>query len=124
MLAGEVNFVNDSFGVMLLDGSHIPDEALENRRDIDGEVSAPGYTQGGQTAHVKVFTTEDGETEIVLGGAAWPTSTITARYAVYYRKSGMPARDALVALVDFGADIRSINDLFSLTDSEIAILTN
>jgi hypothetical protein len=124
MLAGEVNFVRDRFGVLLLDNSHTPDEADEDRRDLDGEVSGQGYRPDGQDADVKVLTDAGGKSTIVLGGVVWPSSTISARYAAYYRKSGNEARDALLALIDFGKDVQSVNDLFSLSDSEIDLFTS
>lgn len=124
MLAEEVNFVRDRFGVMLLDSSSSPDENASDRRDLDGEVSGPGYLPDGKDAEVTVLTEEGGKTTIVLGGAVWPGSTIAARYAAYYRKSGDEGTDALVALIDFGKEVQSLNDLFSLTDSEIDIFTS
>jgi hypothetical protein len=55
-----------------------------------------------------------------LGGAAWPTSTITARTAVYYKsRGGAASADELVAVVDFGSDVVSTADTFTLSASTI-----
>jgi hypothetical protein len=43
--------------------------------------------------------------DVGLGGTTWPTSTITARYAAYYKaRGGASSADELVALIDFGAN--------------------
>lgn len=123
MLAGDINYVRDKFAVMLLDGSHKPSEDDDDRRDLDGEVSGQGYLAGGQEAEVMVLVDPNGKTTIILGAAVWINSSLAARYAAYYRKSGNEVGNHLVALIDFGKEVQSLNDLFSLTESEIEIST-
>lgn len=123
MLTGDINYLRDKFAVALLDGSHTPSEDDEEFRDIVNEVSGEGYQSGGKDAEVVVLAEPDGKTCIVLGAAVWLNSSLAARYAAYYRKSANETGKHLVALVDFGKEVQSLNDLFSLTESEIQIST-
>ena len=121
---GLIDFENDTFGVMLATSAYSPDKDAHTRRsDVAGEVVGAGYTADGETAAVTVTKdTGNDRIDIALGAASWPTSTITARYAVYYKaRGGAASADELVAAIDFGADIISTNGMFSLTKSTLRI---
>lgn len=52
----------------------------------------------------------------------WTSSTITARYAVYYYSTGTASTSALIAIVDFGSDQSSSNGNFSLLHDPTGIV--
>jgi hypothetical protein len=53
---------------------------------------------------------------------AWAASTITARYAVYYKDTGTPATSPLLSLVDFESDQSSVSGTFTIVQSANGIL--
>jgi hypothetical protein len=124
MAKGTIAFATDSFKVLLVTAAYTPDKAAHARRsDITGEVIGAGYTAGGAAAGV-IVTTDlvEHHTDIALGGASWPTSTITAAGAVYYdSRGGPPEDDELVAYIDFGGDIISVSGNFALEPSTVRI---
>lgn len=65
-----------------------------------------------------------GITQIDAADAAWPASTITARYGVVYKSTGTDATSPLLALVDFGADLASTNGTFQITWHALGIWAN
>jgi hypothetical protein len=117
MAAGSLAFAADSFAVMLVSG-YVPDKGLHTARgDVVGEVTGAGYAAGGASVVVTVNDAGADQTDIVLGGAAWPASTIDATGAVYYGG----AAETLVAYIDFGGTISSLNGTFTLQPSTITI---
>lgn len=120
---GNINYNVDAFKVMLLTATATPNKDTWTRRsDVTNEVSGTGYTAGGATITVAVGSTDttNDRVDISLGAATWPASTITARYAVYYKsRGGASSADELVACVDFGQDVSTITDTFSLTASTV-----
>lgn len=124
MAQGTIAFAQDAFRVMLVGAAYVPDKTAHTRRgDVTGEVSGSGYVPGG--ADVAVAVTADaalGTTDVQLGGAEWPASTIEATGAVYYdSRGGAAANDELVAYIDFNGDVVSVSGLFSLEPSTIRI---
>src|SRR5262245_20366082 len=119
---GTVAFGMDNFAVLLVSG-YTPDKAAHTRRsDITGEVTGTGYTAGGAAVTIVIDTTADDQTDIELGGASWPVSTISATGAVYYdSRGGDPESDELVAFIDFGGAISSLAGTFALQQSTISI---
>jgi hypothetical protein len=117
MAAGTIRFASDSFAVMLVNG-YVPDKGLHNvRADVTGEVSGAGYTAGGAAVTVSVSDAGANQTDIQLGGATWSASTIDATGGVYYDAGS----DALVAYIDFGGTISSLNGAFTLQPSTITV---
>lgn len=122
---GNIDFDTDSFALMLVTSSYSADKKLHTKRsDISGEVATGGgYASGGVAATVSV--TKDNSTNrinISLGGGNWPTSTITARGAVYYKsRGGLDSADELVAFIDFGSDVVSTAGSFTVTASTLRI---
>jgi hypothetical protein len=116
---GQIDFDSDSFAVMLVEDSYAPDkDADEFRSDVTGEASGTGYDAGG--ADVVVDAELDNTTDrvdVTLGGNVWDATSVTARGAVYYQKTGNAATDRLVCYIDFGTDVTSTNASFTLTDS-------
>jgi hypothetical protein len=84
---------------------------------VTGEVSGAGYTAGGAAVTVSVSDAGANQTDIDLGGATWASSTIDATGGVYYDAGS----NALVAYINFGATISSLNGAFTLQPSTITI---
>jgi cation transport regulator ChaB len=120
---GNIDYDTDTFYAMLVTSSYAPNKDTDNRRDdVTNEVSGTGYTAGGTAATVAVsaIDTTNDRVEITLGAVSWPTSTLTARGAVYYKhRGGASSADELVAYIDFGADISSAGGTFSLSASTL-----
>lgn len=121
---GSVNFASDDFYVLLCTSAYVPSKDGHTKRsDIAGEVTGAGYTAGGQSIGVVVVKDlVHDRINIGLGSAAWADATITARYAVYYKRRGGAAWfDELLAVIDFEGDVVSTNGSFSLTESTIRV---
>jgi hypothetical protein len=109
--------------VALVDSSYTENKDTHTKRsDVSGEVSGTGYTAGGTTVTVTVTkdTTND-RLDISLGTVTWPTSTITARKAVYYVSTGTASTDSLIAVNDFGTDKVTTAGTFTLNASTVRL---
>jgi hypothetical protein len=119
---GAVDMDTDTFRVMLVTSSYTENKDTHTRRsDVTNEVSGTGYTAGGVVTTITVTkdTTND-RLDITLGAVSWPTSTITARKAVFYKaRGGASSADELVAVNDFGSDVTSTGATFSLAASTV-----
>lgn len=122
---GAIDFDTDTFKAMLVTSAYTPNKDTHNfRDDVTNEVTGTGYVAGGEsvTVTVNAIDTTNDRVEITLGGLAIPTSTITARGAVYYKsRGGASSADELVAYIDFGTDIVSAGGTFSVSDSTIRL---
>lgn len=117
MAAGSIQFASDAFKVMLVNGYTADKDGHETRADVTGEVAGTGYAAGGAMVTVAVVADPVADrTDIELGGATWPASTISATGAVYYT-----AADELIAYIDFGGTISSLVGSFTLQSSTIQI---
>jgi hypothetical protein len=117
MAEGTIRFASDSFKVMLVNG-YMPDKGAHNTTaDITGEVTGSGYTAGGAGVVVTVSDAGTDQADIQLGGTTWSTSTIDATGGVYYDAGN----GALVAFIDFGGTISSLNGAFTLQPSTVTI---
>lgn len=121
---GNINYNADTFKVMLLSSTATPNkDTWTKRSDVTNEVSsATGYDAGGKDSTVSVGSTDttNDRVDVTLGAVAWTGSTITARYAVYYKsRGGASSADELVACINFGADVITTVDTFSLTASTL-----
>lgn len=120
---GNINYNTDTFKVMMITSTATPNKDTWSRRsDVTNEISGTGYTAGGATCTVAVGSTDttNDRVDVTLGAVTWPVSTLTARYAVYYKsRGGASSADELVAVIDFGQDVSTITDTFSLTASTL-----
>lgn len=120
---GNIDYDSDEFGVMLLTDAATPNkDTWATRSDVTNEVVGTGYTAGGATVAVSVgaVDTANDRVDISLGGNTWNSATITARYAVYFKKRGGAATaDELVAVNDFGANVTSTAAAFALAASTL-----
>jgi hypothetical protein len=121
---GNIDCDTDTFYVLLTTSSYTEDKDAHDRRDdVTNEVSGTGYTAGGNAATVTVTKdTVNDRIDVSLGGTTWPTSTITARKAVYYkRRGGAASADELVAVNDFGSDVITSSGTLTLAASTVRI---
>lgn len=118
---------DDEYYVMLTTDAYEEDRVAHTRRDdVTNEAVGTGYTAGGK-AVIPTFTadTVNHRLTIVFPTVTWPSSTITARKAVYYkRRGGAASADELVAVNDFGAsDVVTTAATFTLNASTMHINT-
>lgn len=119
---GNINFGSDTFNVMLVTASYVPNKRIHTKRsDVTNEVSGDGYSSGGSPVTVIVTKdTANDRVDVSLGAMSWLNSTITAAGAVYYKsRGGASSGDELVSYIDFGGSISSINGTFSLSASTV-----
>ena len=122
--AGDISFPSDKFRVILVNAQYAPKPDHSSRSDVIGEVSAEGYTKGGAAVAVSITRNKTERSfDINLGGAAWSSSTIVARGAVYFKDNGHTDLDDLVAYIDFNGVVVSTNGLFSLSPSILKFQT-
>jgi hypothetical protein len=121
-----INLNTATVKCLLLTSSASPNiDTWAKRSDITNEVSSGGgYTTAGETITVSigaVDTTND-RVEVTLGSASWSSSTITARYAVYYNsRGGASSADELIAINDFGTDVSSSSGTFTVNASTLRV---
>lgn len=123
----ELDFNSDTIKVMLCTSTYTPNQDTHQyKSSVTNEVTGTGYTAGGATL-ANCTITYTGATNVLKLDAddvSWPSSTITARYAVIYDST--PATDAtrpLIALIDFGADMSSTSGTFAITFDANGIAT-
>lgn len=121
---GLIDFDSDTFKVMLTTSAYAEDKGAHDfRNDVTNEVIGQGYTAGGNSVSVSVtLDAANNRIDITLGGTTWPSSTITARKAVYYKsRGGAPSADEVIAVNDFGEDKVSASGAFTLNASTLRI---
>ena len=125
-LRGNIDLDVDTFYVMLVTSAYTPDQDTHTKRsDVTNEVTGTGYTAGGQ-AIVPVLTkdTTNNRVSLVFPQVTWPTSTITARRAIYYkRRGGAASADELIGQDDFVSDVSTTAGTFTLQQTTILINT-
>ena len=123
----EIDLDTDALKVMLCTSTYAPNQDTHRyKSSVTNEVAGTGYTATGATL-TGVTVTYDAATNTLkldANDVSWPSSTLTARYAVVYDST--PASDAtrpLIALVDFGADVSTTSGTFQITWSASGIAT-
>jgi hypothetical protein len=112
----EIDFDTDTVKAMLCTSAYTPDQDTHRyKSSVTNEVTGTGYTAGGVTLTTKTVTYTTGTNTLALDAddPSWATSTITARYLVFYVDTGVAGTSALLAYVDFGADVSSTAATFS-----------
>jgi len=120
VLRSNINVDADTFKVMLCTSAYTPSRNDTKRSNVTNEVVGAGYTAGGNvtTFTVSAIDTVNNRNDVGLGGTTFPGSTITARYAVYYKsRGGAATADELVAVNDFGSDVTTAAGTFTLNSS-------
>lgn len=121
---GNIDFDTDTFKVMLVSASYVPDKLTHTKRSaVTNEVTGTGYTAGGVTCTCTVAkSTVNNEVTLTFAAVNWPTSTLTARGAVYFKsRGGASSADELIAYDDFGANISSTAQTFYLNSSVLTL---
>ena len=104
----EVDWGTDTIKVMLCTSTYVPSQtAHQYKSSVTNEVTGTGYTAGGATLASKTEAIAGQVKTFDAADVTWPTSVITARYAVVYVATGVDATSPLLAYVDFGADVIS-----------------
>jgi hypothetical protein len=120
---GSIDYDTDTFYAMLVTSTYTENKDTHDKRNhITNEVTGTGYTAGGSPVAVTVAAVDTTNDRVVLnfGAVTWPSSTITARKAVVYkRRGGAATADELVYVNDFGSDVISTNGTFTLPASTI-----
>jgi len=126
ILSKEINWSSDTIKVMLTTSAYVPNQDTHRYKSaVTNEVTGTGYTAGGATLASKTINYDTSSNTLTLDAAdvTWPSSTITARYAVIYDSTGTDETSALIAYVDFGADVVSTNGDFTLSWNASGIVT-
>ena len=121
---GSIDLDTDTIKVLLTTSAYVENKDTHVKRsDVTNEVTGTGYTAGGTTSAITVTKdTANDRLDVSLGQVTWPSSTITARKAVYYKsRGGASSADELVAVNDFGSDVVSTNGTFTLNASTIRV---
>lgn len=120
-LKGSIDLSADTIKVALLDSGYTPNIDTDIFWDDVSahEITADNYTAGGATIGSPTVTQDDTDNEGVFDGAdvVWTNAvgTITARYAVMYKDTGVAGTSPLIQYIDFGADKTSENENFSIS---------
>jgi hypothetical protein len=123
----EIDWDTDTIKVALVTSSYTPDQdAHDYWNDVSAnEASGTGYTAGGATlaSKTQAYTSGTNVTKFDAADVSWPTSTVTARYAVVYLDTGSGATSPLIAYVDFGSNQSSSAGTFSIVWDAAGIFT-
>lgn len=114
---GRIDLDTDTFYVMLTTSTYSANKKTHTKRsDVTNEVSGTGYSAGGQAVAVTTtLDTANDRLDVTFTDVTWPSSTITARYCVIYkRRGGASSADELVCLGDFGSNISTTGGTFTL----------
>jgi hypothetical protein len=121
---GNIDLDTDTFKVLLTTSTYSENKDTHTKRsDVTNEVTGTGYTAGGNTVTMTITKdTVNDRLDVTLGGTTWPTSTITARKAVYYKsRGGAASADELIAVIDNASDVSSTAATFTLNSSTLRI---
>jgi len=106
-LKGSIDLSSDTIKVALLTSTYTPNiDTHLFLDDLTNEVVGTGYTAGGATIANPTVTQDDTDNEGVFDAdnVTWASSTITARYAVIYKDTGVAGTSPLIAYIDFTED--------------------
>jgi len=125
----KIDLKTDTLKVMLCTSAYAPNQDTHQyKSSVTNEVAGTGYTAGGATLTAVTVTYDTATNKLKLDSAdsSWPSSTITARYAVFYDST--PATDAtrpLISYIDFGTDVVASGEtlVIELDANGIAALT-
>lgn len=118
LLDKSIDHTNDTIKLALCTSSYTPNiDTHDMFDDITNEVSGTGYTSGGVTLAGKATSvdTTDNEGVFDANDISITSSTITARYAIIYKSTGVSSTSPLIAYVDFGENKISVSGTFGIT---------
>lgn len=120
-----INHKTDTIKLSLHSSSYTPNQDSHDfYDDVTNEVSASGsYSSGGAT--LSVTTSQDNTDDEGVFDAtdvSFTSATITARYAVIYKSTGVSSTSPLICLIDFGSNQTSTAGTFAITFAAEGIL--
>ena len=121
-----IDFLTDTIRCALCTSSYTPNQTThEWWSDITNEVVGTGYTALGVALASKTISASSLVTTLDAADPSWSSSTITARYAIFYKDTGTAGTSPLIAYADFGGNISSTNGTFTvvLNASGLATIT-
>lgn len=121
-----IDFLTDTIKCALCTSSYTPNQTThEWFSDITNEVVGAGYTALGVALASKTLSASALVTTLDAADPSWAASTITARYAIFYKDTGTAGTSPLIAYADFGGNISSTNGTFTvvLNASGLATIT-
>lgn len=121
-----IDFLTDTIRCALTTSSYTPNQTThEWFSDITNEVVGAGYTALGVALASKTLSASSLVTTLDAADPSWASSTITARYAIFYKDTGTAGTSPLIAYADFGGNISSTNGTFTvvLNASGLATIT-
>lgn len=121
-----------SYAAMLVTDSYTPNKQTDHfRSDVLAQAGAEvsgssGYTAGGLAVSMTPSLNASlNQLVLTFSTPMWASASITARGCVVYVSRGGAANlDNLVAYVDFGMDVTSVNDTFTVIFSTPLIIQN
>lgn len=121
-----INHKTDTIKLALLTSSYTPNQDSHDFYDdvSANEVSPSGtYEAGGATLMVTVSQDNtDDEGVFDATDVSFTSATITARYAVIYKSTGVASTSPLICLIDFGSNQISTAGTFTITFAAEGIL--
>lgn len=121
-----INLKTDTIKLMLVTSSYTPniDNDVFVSTPDDFEVPNSGsYAAGGATL-TPILSTDDTDDEGVYDAVdvSFTSATITARYAVIYKSTGVAATSPIICVIDFGSNVTSTGGTFTITFAAEGIL--
>ncbi len=114
-----IDHTNDTIKVALCTSSYTPNiDTHDFFDDITNEVGASGtYSAGGFTLAGKATSvdTTDNEGVFDANDSSATSSTITARYAIIYKSTGVASTSPLICYIDLGENKISSAGTFGIT---------
>ena len=124
LLRGKFNLEGDVIMGMLVMG-YFPDVVRHSvRSDVASEVHGSGYMSGGAVLCGQSVARDKAMRHPVFTASplVWPKVTVEATGVVLYKANGNTRSDELIAYVDFGNPIRSMNGEFKVLWNKTGIL--
>lgn len=114
----EIDWDSDTIKVALVGSAYVPSQDTHEYFDVHvqaNEASGLGYTAGGATLTGKAVNYDAATNAVRLDAAdvTWPSSTVTARYAVVYDDTPATNKPVL-GYVDFGANQSTSGTTFEI----------
>ena len=126
IMDGSIDLDTDTIKLALVSSAYTPDQDAHDFWDdvSANEVAASGtYSAGGVTLTTSV-TQDNTDNEGVFDATdvSFTSATITARYGVVYKSTGVAGTSPLICLIDFGGDQTSTAGTFAITFAAEGIL--
>lgn len=120
IMDGSIDLDTDTIKMALVTSSYTPDIDSHDFWDdvVANEVSASGtYSAGGATLANKTVTQDNTDNEGVFDAddVSFTGTTITARYAIFYKSTGVNSTSALICYDDLGENKSSTNGTWAYT---------